>query len=651
MAFGGAPRIEEVTILNVDDTESSRYSRSRMLRQAGYTVIEASSGADALRLIAEERPQLVVLDVNLPDMNGIDIARKLKSDADTCEIPIVQISATFVTEHDQEIGLEGGAEIYLAEPHQSHELVTAVRVLLRLHHSERGLLQSEARWRSLLESNIVSVAVVDDGVILEANDAFLSLLGYERSDLPGLTWQGISTPDEIPRAKRGLGELLSRGTVTPVERQYLRKDGTPVLVLIAAAKLGEGGRRFLCFLLDVSERKRAAADREAAHERERVARRQAEEATQLKDEFLANLSHELRTPMNAIIGWSHLLRTGTLDAENHQKAVEAIDRSARSQAQLIEDLLDVSRIVSGKLHLAIEPLDLRAIAEAAIEAQRPATDAKNLEIGFEVPVDSVLVNADADRLHQVLLNLLTNATKFTPTGGRIDVVVKSTPSEAILEVIDTGEGIAADFLPYVFDRFRQADGTMRRKHAGLGLWLGIVRHVVDLHGGTEVAASEGPGTGSTFTLRLPLAKNAASAQLADRPPEPIPASGAGIRVLVVDNDAETREVIGAILSRAGFVYRIVNGARSALEVLDRWLPHVIVSDIGMPEVDGYEFVRALRARAREKGGVVPALALSAFARIEDRRRALETGFQGYVAKPVDPADLVKAIHAVTGESR
>jgi PAS domain S-box-containing protein len=583
-------------------------------------------------------------------MNGIDIARRLKDDDTTAAIPIVQISATFVTEEDQEVGLEGGAEIYLTEPLQPHELVTAVRVLLRLRKTEHGLRQSEARWRSLVDSNIVGVAVVEDGAILDANDAFLALLGYDRSELANISWQSISMPDEIPRARRGLTDLLSRGTVEPVERQYLRKDGTPVWVLIAAARLGDRGTRFLCFVLDVTERKRAAADREDAYERERVARRQAEETTQLKDEFLANLSHELRTPMNAIIGWSHLLLTGTLDEENHQKAVEAIDRSARSQAQLIEDLLDVSRIVSGKLLLAIEPLDLRAIAEAAIETQRLTAEEKSVEIALEVPVDSVLVNGDGDRLQQVVLNLLTNAVKFTPPGGRIDVIVKRTPSEAVLQVADTGEGIAADFLPYVFDRFRQADGTARRKHTGLGLGLGIVRHVVDLHGGTVRAVSAGPGAGATFTVLLPLAKSAASAQRADHPPEPISASGVGIRVLVVENDAETREVVGAILTRAGFVYRIVSSAHSALDVLDRWVPHVVVSDIGMPEVDGYEFMRALRARPREKGGAVPALALSAFARAEDRQRALETGFQGYVAKPVDPVDLVKAIHAATGES-
>jgi PAS domain S-box-containing protein len=642
------------TILNVDDTDSSRYTKTRLLRQAGYSVIEASTAADALRAVREQLPQLVLLDVNLPDMNGIDVARQIKKDSATCAIPIVQISATFITPHDQEVGLEGGAEIYLTEPLQPQELVTVVRVLLRLHRTERGLLQSETRWKSFVESNIVGVAIVENGAILEANDGFLAMFGYERADLALLTWQNITPPDERPRAMKQFAELMSRGTIEPFEREYVRRDGSPIWVTVGAAMLGDAANRWLCFLLDVSERKRAALEREAAYERERIARRQAEEATQLKDEFLANLSHELRTPMNAIIGWSHLLRHGGLEEADRIRAVESIDRAARSQAQLIEDLLDVSRIVSGKLDLAMQRVDLAVVVEAAIETERPAADAKGLSIAMHRPIESVTVDGDPQRLQQVVLNLLTNAVKFTPMGGRIDVTVERSEDEARIAVTDTGEGMAPDFLPYAFDRFRQADGTSRRKHAGLGLGLEIVRQVVELHGGSVRAESEGAGRGATFTVSLPLAPSVASGRRAldpeSVPAEPIRASGAGVRVLVVENDAETRAILGAILDHGGFSYRMVNGAASALDVLDHWQPHVIVSDIGMPDVDGYEFMRQLRARPCEKGGRLPALALSAFAREEDRRLALASGYQGHIAKPVDPLDLVKAIHAVTGDA-
>jgi hypothetical protein len=280
---------------------------------------------------------------------------------------------------------------------------------------------------------------------------------------------------------------------------------------------------------------------------------------------------------------------------------------------------------------------------------------KSLQIAIQRPFEAVTVSGDAQRLQQVVLNLLTNAVKFTSAGGRIDVVIERAPHEARISVKDTGEGIAADFLPYVFDRFRQADGTSRRKHAGLGLGLEIVRQVVELHGGSVRASSEGPGCGATFTVCLPFAAQAIGAR---RAPDEKPAStgdlrssGAGVRVLVVENDAETRAILGAILDRGSFSYRMVNGASSALDVLDHWLPHVIVSDIGMPDIDGYEFMRQLRARPREKGGNVPGLALSAFAREEDRNLALASGYQGHIAKPVDPVDLVKAIQAITSEIR
>ena len=642
------------TILNVDDTASSRYTKSRILRQAGYTVVEADNGADALRLVRELLPQLVVLDVKLPDMSGIDVCRKIKSDPGTRMIPVVQISATFVTPHDQLVGLEGGAEIYLTEPVEPLELTTAVRVLLRLHSIERGLVQSEARWRSFMDSNIIGVTIVKHGRFVDANDAFVRMTGYTRDELLGgpLSWRSLTAPESLDRSEAAAAELRARGTCGPFEKQYLRKDGSRIWGMTAAAMILDGEDQWLTFVLDISDRKHATVEREAAFTREHAARTQAEEATRLKDEFLANLSHELRTPMNAIIGWTHLLRSGRLDENQRQRALESIDRGARSQAKLIEDLLDVSRIVSGKLSLTLQPVDLPAVIDAALESLRPAAQSRGVKLEKGPAPPDFTVMGDAGRLQQVFLNILSNAVKFTPAGGRIDVSTVSKGGDAEVAIADTGEGISAEFLPYVFDRFRQADGTSTRTHMGLGLGLAIVRHVVELHSGTVRVTSPGEGKGATFTVTIPLATGVEGTPrkpVADRMPGLYgPAGGLGVRVLVVEDDPGTREIVSAILERGGFSYRVATRASEALSVLDDWLPDAIVSDIGMPNVDGYEFMRQLRARPANLGGLIPALALTAYARAADRDEALGAGYQAHVAKPVDPVDLVRAITELTG---
>lgn len=624
-----------------------------MLQQAGYTVLEAETGAEALRMVREHLPQLVLCDVNLPDVSGIEVCRQIKADPLTRVIPVVQISATFVTPRDQVLGLEGGAEIYLTEPVEQLELTTVVRVLLRLHSTERGLVQSEARWRSFVDSNIIGVAICRLDRIIEANPAFLTIIGYAPGELPGdgLPWRAITAPGSLERSDAARAELRAHGTCAPFEKEYVRRDGSRVWVMVGAAMILDADDRWMTFVLDISDRKRAAIEREAAFEREHAARRQAEEATRLKDEFLANLSHELRTPMNAIIGWTHLLRSGRLDDSQRQRALESIDRGARSQAKLIEDLLDVSRIVSGKLSLTLQPVDLRAVVDAALESQRPAAQAKGVMLKMGEAPQSFTAQGDAGRLQQVFLNLLSNAVKFTPSGGSITVTFARVGDNAEISVSDTGEGIAPEFLPYVFDRFRQADGTSTRKHMGLGLGLSIVRHVMELHGGTARATSGGEGRGATFTVTVPLVtdpKGEARGPIASRMPGNYANQGTGVRVLVVEDDLDTRDVLATILERGGFSYRIASRASEAFGVLNDWHPDVIVSDIAMPDMDGYAFIRALRERSAEQGGRIPALALSAFARGEDHNLALRSGYQAHLGKPVDPGDLVRAITSLTG---
>jgi PAS domain S-box-containing protein len=577
-------------ILNVDDAASSRCTRTRVLEQAGYRVIEAATGAEALRAVREESPHVVLCGVSLPDMSGIDVCRSIKAVPVTRSIPVALIFAASVTPSDPLMGLDGGAEIYLIEPIEALELTTAVKVLLRLHGTERGLVRSEARWRSFVESNIIGVVVCHRDRIVEANDAFLRLVGYRPEDLasPGITWRDITSSESIESSEAALAELRLRGTVAPFEKEYLRKDGTRVWAMVGAANLADADDRWMAFVLDISDRKHAAVEREAAYQREHAARTQAEEATRLKDEFLANLSHELRTPMNAIIGWTHLLKSGRLDDSQRQRAMESIDRGARSQAKLIEDLLDVSRIVSNKLNLALVPVDLRAVLDAAIESQRPAAQARNVKLELGPAPTDITVVGDVGRLQQVFLNILTNAVKFTGTGGEVQVTLGRTADEAHVIVTDTGEGIAPEFLPFVFDRFRQADGTSTRNHMGLGLGLAIVKHVVELHGGTVRADSPGQGKGATFTVALPLAENAEQkprGPLADRMPgNYAPQGGLGVRVLLVEDDTATRETLVATLERAGFSYRVATRAGEALSVLDDWQPDVIVSDIAMPDM-------------------------------------------------------------------
>jgi PAS domain S-box-containing protein len=644
------------TILNVDDTAASRYTKSRILRQAGYTVVEADNGTEALRLARELLPQLIVMDVKLPDMSGIDVCRTIKADPATRSIPVVQISATFVTPQDQIVGLEGGAEIYLTEPLEPVELTTAVRVLLRLHSTERGLVQSEARWRSFVDSNIIGVCILKHGRFVEANDTFLRMTGYTREELLGsnLTWRSLTAPESLERSEAAAAELRMRGTCAPFEKEYLRKDGSRIWSMTTAATIHDADDQWMAFVLDISDRKHAAREREAAFAREHAARKQAEEATRLKDEFLANLSHELRTPMNAIIGWTHLLRSGRLDDSQRQRALESIDRGARSQAKLIEDLLDVSRIVSGKLSLNFQAVDLAAVIDAAMESQRPAAQAKGLKLERGAAPGEFAVMGDAGRLQQVFLNILSNAVKFTPAGGHISIGLAAKGGDTEVTITDTGEGISPEFLPYVFDRFRQADGTSTRTHMGLGLGLAIVRHVVELHGGTVRVASAGVGKGATFTISIPHVTGVEGT--ARKPvPERMPGSygtpgGLGVRVLVVEDDPETRDIVAAILERSGFSYRVATRASEALSVLDDWLPDAIVSDIGMPGMDGYELMRQLRARPAHLGGLLPALALTAYARPADRDLALRAGYQAHVAKPVDPVDLVRAITELTGRS-
>jgi signal transduction histidine kinase/CheY-like chemotaxis protein len=386
---------------------------------------------------------------------------------------------------------------------------------------------------------------------------------------------------------------------------------------------------------------------------ERDARRAAEDASRLKDEFLCAVSHELRTPLTAINGWALMLRAGRLDAAQSERAIETIVSNARAQNQIIGDLLDVSRIITGKMSLDVATLNLGSVINASVETVRPAAEAKGIHISALLDLAAEKVSGDAARLRQVVWNLLSNAVKFAPKDGYVEVRLKRADPHVEIVVADNGQGIKPEFLPYVFERFRQEDAGTNRRRGGLGLGLAIVRHIVELHGGTVHAASAGLGKGATFTVTLPIAsvRDVSPGELRDKAGErlapPNPPSLVGVRALFVDDEADARQLITMILTERGAEVRTAVSAAEALAVLEEWRPDILISDIGMPEEDGYTLMKKLRERESERGGHIPAIALTAYGRQEDRLRALSVGYESYVPKPVDPEELLAVMASLT----
>jgi len=408
-----------------------------------------------------------------------------------------------------------------------------------------------------------------------------------------------------------------------------------------------------------SELQAQLEDRSRLLSSEKLARNEAERANRLKDEFLATISHEIRNPLNAILGWAHMMRLGNLTPANLERAIETIYRNAKSQSQLVSDLLDVSRIISGKLRLDVRTVDLIYIVNAAIDSIRPAADAKSIRLQTMLDPVAGPVSGDADRLQQIVWNLLTNAVKFTPKGGRIQVKVHCVDSHVEIVVSDSGVGINKEFLPYVFDRFRQADASTTRVHGGLGLGLSIVHQLVDLHGGTVTVQSEGEGKGATFTISLPFVGVLSNQQEVEtvqqaQNEEVVSFAGLpslhGLKVLVVDDEADTRELIREVLKECGSEVITSPSAAEALVALEEHKPDVLISDLGMPDEDGYSLITKIRALPSEHGGQIPAAALTAYAQAEDRMRVLRSGFQFHLPKPVDSAELVTVVASLAGRA-
>jgi signal transduction histidine kinase/CheY-like chemotaxis protein len=463
------------------------------------------------------------------------------------------------------------------------------------------------------------------------------------------------------------------GAATPAESRLSLQDGGRLATCARERRASVGGGGAVCLPLvvrghcigavevdlaaeaDVDDECRAfleatadqcaqAIERAHLYWLEQVRRSELERSNRMKDDFLGIVSHELRTPLSAILGWARMLRRGIVSGPAADRALRAIERNATLQAHLVDDLLDVSRIVSGKLELELASADAAAIVDAAIESVRPALLAKGLDVRLHLPRDSAVVLGDTRRLQQVMWNLLTNAVKFTPAGGRIDVKLERDTASAKVTVTDTGVGIPADVLPHVFERFKQGDGSATRRHGGLGLGLAIVRHVVEAHGGSVYARSEGEGKGTEMVVELPLTDSDSVRQLRTAESQS-DAAGAlkGARVLLVDDDDDTRDFLATALRAAGADLREAAGACAAFDLVRDWRPHVIVSDVAMPDKDGYALIREVRSLDADAGGRTPAVALTALARSKDRVRALAAGFQTHMPKPVDPGELVLAV--------
>jgi PAS domain S-box-containing protein len=557
------------------------------------------------------------------------------------------------------------------------------RDLTERRAAEEKLRESEERFRLLVDNiSDYALCMLDvEGRVTTWNRGAERMKGYTAEEIIGRDFALFFPTEEVERGKPALELAIARAQGRFEEEAWrLRRDGTQFWAnVIVTPVIGADGELigFAEITRDLTRERQAEAlerslieeqaARVAAEQSERQIREseqksqlltaRAEEANRIKDEFLATVSHELRTPLNAIVGWAVLLRELPHDAQT-ARGLEVIHRNALAQARIIEDILDVSRIITGKLRLDLKPTNLNSIVNDAIEVVRPSADGKRISIQFVDHPDFAAVVGDQERLRQVVWNLLSNAVKFTDEGGKVEVSVEQLDSKLSIAVKDTGVGIEPEFLPYVFERFKQADSSTTRRYAGIGLGLAIVRHIVDLHGGHAEASSEGAGKGSEFRVVIPVRAVAQVPDSQDPRVEPslrgtLPPgmSLAGLSLVVIDDEPDARELLRDALVAAGAVVEVAESVSTGMASIQRVRPDVVISDIGLPDQDGYSLIRALRALSIEEGGSVPAIALTAYTRPEDRRRALAAGFTTHIAKPVNPDELVFAIASLAAVTR
>jgi PAS domain S-box-containing protein len=520
-----------------------------------------------------------------------------------------------------------------------------------------------AHMRAVLDGALEAVIGMDaTGRVTFWNPTATQMFGWTRDEALGQRLSDLIIPEALREAhQRGLDRYVRTGEATLLNRRFevtgLRKDGTEFPVELAVTPLREGEFvTFHAFIRDITEQKRAEAEREGLLADTEHARDQAEAASRAKDQFLATLSHELRTPLTSIVGWVYLLRSGQADEATMQRGLETIERNAMLQAQLVSDILDMSRILAARFRLVVRPVELAPLIAAAIESLMPAARAKDLRVRPVLDPSAGPVLGDPDRLQQVFWNLLSNAIKFSHAGGTVQAQLRVDGDSVEVAIEDEGVGIPADFLPHVFELFRQRDSSNTRAHGGLGLGLSVVRHLVELHGGTVRAHSAGEGRGATFVVRLPMLKDMELARppaeaAAERPASravPDAPSLDGVTVLLVDPDPALREVVGELLGRAGARVETATSAREGFEALLRWRPDVVLAELDLPDDSGHALLRRLRSLPEDGGGRTPVAALSVRSRVQDRAEALLAGFQVHLGKPVQPLELLAVVANLAG---
>ena len=670
-----------VNILLVDDQPAKLLSYETILADLGENLIRAGSGNEALEVLLKTDVAVVLVDVCMPELDGFELASMIRSHPRFQKTAILLVSGVLVEDVDRIKGYDSGAVDYISVPIVPGILRAKVAVFADLYRKteelkqmnlelerrvaertaeiEAGaarLRQSEERLRLVLTSNTIQGWTWDTLTNEFSWVGPVSELAQKVQTFDGFL--SLVHPADREAVRRSLDQAVQGPAEYSAEFRTTRSDeqdqwwlGRGTVILDASS----GRPRSIAGInTDITERKRAEEERMRLLRHAEEARGDAERANQLKDEFLATLSHELRTPLNAITGWAHMLSDG-LDPATQAKAVEAINRNAHLQTQLISDLLDVSRIVSGKLNLERKPVDLSSVIQAAIDTIRPAADAKQIALESDLrPASEQRVPGDAGRLQQVVWNLLSNAVKFTPANGHVLVRVEKVDSGFDLTVQDDGPGIQASFLPYIFERFRQADSSSTRPHRGLGLGLAIVRHLVEMHGGRVEAANRQDHSGAIFKAFLPALQHSESA-IPDRVPEGLlapdsisrqlqsPSLLKGVRVLAVDDEPDAREMVALILRQRGAEVVTASSVAETMRILEHGVPQVIVADIEMPVEDGYSLIRKLRAHPSTSHARTPAIALTAYAGEQDRAKALQAGFTLHVPKPIRPPELIAAI--------
>lgn len=596
---------QTVSILMVDDRQENLLALEATLSYFEQNLVKATSGREALRLLLDQDFAVILLDVHMPDMDGFETAAMIREREKSQNTPIIFLTAMHKGEGQVFKGYSLGAVDYIFKPFVPEILKAKVAVFIELFKKTEEI---KRQAELLLEKN-----------------------------------------QELDQTNKAVVEL---------NREIEEKNDQ--LEIRVQQRTAELARTNAALQSEIIERQRAEEARMQLLASEQKARAEAEAANHAKDEFLATVSHELRTPLTSILGWTRLLRIREPDPASLARGLETIERNAKSQAKLIEDILDVSRIISGKLRLEVRPTRVVPIIEMAIDAVRPAAEAKAIRLNTAFDATVGLLRADPTRLQQVVWNLLSNAVKFTANGGEIQIALAQAGESARIIVSDNGCGISEEFLPYVFDRFSQAERHMTRKHGGLGLGLAIVRHLVEMHGGIIQVDSQGEGQGATFTVDLPLMMNHAEAsrtaalgddgEPTDEHLIEMPLTLRDLRIMLVDDDPDTLQMLTIALEEAGGEVKACSSASEALATLAGWKADLLVSDIGMPNEDGYSLIRKVRALKPELGGAIPAIALTAFAGVADRSRALSAGFQKHISKPIEPLDLVRIILRLAGDT-